>query len=107
MVPIHHSILCQTQGEYDAALAILRIPIVTSGPKCGILRRPRNQTIILAWHISHFAGYGERKERHVLWFAERSEADTEIWRHISIALDQLKLGSTIDSSEAWRFLGRI
>jgi len=107
MIPIHHSILCQTQDEYDTALAILRTPIIELRPKRGILRRPRNRTIILAWHLNHVTGSGEHEKRHTLWFAERSEADTDIWRRITTALEPLRLGSTDDSSEAWKFLGQI
>lgn len=107
MISIHHSILCQTQDEYDTALAILRTPIIEPGPKRGVLRRRRNRTIILAWHIGHFMGCGEYEKRHTLWLAERSDADAEIWERIMMVLEPLNLESTDDSSEAWRFLGRV
>lgn len=107
MTPIHHSILCQTQDDYNAALAILRTPIITAGPKRGILRRPRDQIIILAWCVGHYIGYGEYEKRCALCFTEITETDGEVWQRIATALEPLKLESTDDSEEAWRFLGRI
>lgn len=107
MTSIHHSILCQTQDDYDAALAILREPIIEPGPRRGILRRRRNKTIILAWHVGRFMGHGEHEKRRTLWFAELNETDAELWHRISVALEPLNLESTDDSSEAWKFLGRI
>ena len=107
MIPIHHNILCQTQDEYDSALAILRVPIIEPGSRRGILHRSRVRTIILAWYVGRFMGYGEHEKRHTIWFAELSEVDGDIWYRITTVLEPLKLESTDDSNEAWRFLGRI